>query len=140
MKKKLIIMNSFCNRYMCDGYTNMFYQCYYIDMIWKNQKLIFFCRWKQTGNWWGHHVELNISRRILTGCKCLFKCSLLLKLLIFAAAFAPEIDLCIFHMDWKKNHGFVVNIWISKEEYLFCVFSVKKKTMTWITWINEQVD
>lgn len=43
-EKKKIIMNSFCNRYMCDGYTNMFYQCYYIDMIWKNQKLIFFCR------------------------------------------------------------------------------------------------
>lgn len=102
-KKKSIIMNSFCNRYMCDGYKNMFYWCYYIDMIWKNQKLIVFCRWKQTGYWCGHHVELNISRRILTGCRCLFKCSLLLKLHILQLHLQLKLTCVYFTRTEKKS-------------------------------------
>lgn len=44
-EKTLIIMKSFCNRYMRDEYKNMFYECYYFDMIWNNQKsIISFCR------------------------------------------------------------------------------------------------
>lgn len=63
--------------------------------------------------------------------------------LLKPATSAAETDLYIFHVDWKTNHGFVVTIWISNEEYLFCVFSVKKKL--WIglhesmnRWIKQQ--
>lgn len=111
-------------------------------MIWKNQKLIFFCRWKQTGYWWGHHVELNISRRILTGCTCLFKCSLLLKLHILQLHLQLKLTCVYFTRTEKKSRILRKYMNFKGRIFILCGFSKKK---LWLglhismnRWIKQQ--